>query len=61
MNSQFKKYEKILDDDELYFTIQEELRHEVWKMTKDSNNAKDTPHQERRKEARKPLYLMRYE
>jgi hypothetical protein len=58
---QAKKYEKLLDDYELYFIIQEELRPEVSKMSMGINNAKDIPSQRRRKEAEKPLYLMRYE
>jgi hypothetical protein len=60
-SSQAKKYEKLLDDDKFYFIIQEELRPEASKMAMSINNAKDIPQQKRRKEAEKPLYLMRYE
>lgn len=58
---QAKKYEKLLNDDELYFIIQEELQRDTSKMAIDINSANDTPQQKRRKEAEKPLYLMRYE
>jgi hypothetical protein len=60
-SSQAKKYEKLLDDDELYFIIQEELRPEASKIAMGINNAEDIPQQKRRKEAEKPLYIMRYE
>lgn len=60
-SSQAKKYEKLLDDDEFYFIIQEERRPEVSEKAMGINNAKDTPQQKRRKEAEKPLCLMRYE
>jgi len=60
-SSQAKKYEKLLDDDELYFIIQEELRPDLSKMAMDINNAKGIHKQRRRKKAEKPLYLMRYE
>jgi hypothetical protein len=52
-SSQAKKYEKLLDDDELYFIIQEELRPEASKMAMGINNAKDIHKQKRRKEAEK--------
>jgi hypothetical protein len=60
-SSQAKKYEKLLDDDKFYFIIQEELRPKASKMAMGINKAKDIPQQKRRKEAEKPLYLMRYE
>jgi hypothetical protein len=60
-SSQAKKYDKLLNDDKLYFIIQEELLPEVSKMALGINNAKDIPQQKRRKETEKPLYLMRYE
>ena len=60
-SSQAKKYDKLLNDDKLYFIIQEELRPEASKMAMSINNAKDIPQQKRRKETEKPLYLMRYE
>jgi hypothetical protein len=58
---QAKKYEKVVNDDELYFIIQEELRPEASKMAMDFNNVKYISQQKRREEAEKPLYLMRYE
>ena len=60
-SSQVNKYEKLLDDDELYFLIQEDLRPETSQIALDINNAKDMTQQKRRKDAEKPLYLMRYE
>jgi hypothetical protein len=60
-SSQAKKYEKLLNDDEPYFIIGQELRQEDSKMTMSINSIRDIPKLQRRKEAEKPLYLMRYE
>ena len=60
-NSQAKKSENLVTGEELYFMIQEELRPQFSKMAIDINKAKNMPRQKRRKEAEKPLYLMRYE
>jgi hypothetical protein len=60
-SSQANKYRKLLDDDEHFSLIQEELRPEASQIALDINNANDITQQKRRKEAEKPLYLMRYE
>jgi hypothetical protein len=54
------KYEKLLDD-ELYLIIEEEPRTKASKNNLGINKAKDAFQKKRRKEAEKPLYLMRYE
>ena len=61
MSSQTNKYEKLVNDDDLYLIIQEELRPDASRMAMDINNAKNNSRQKWRKEAEKPLYLMRYE
>ena len=55
------KYEKPLNNDELYLIIEEEQRTEASKGTFGMNKAKNRLQKKRQKEAEKPLYLMRYE
>jgi hypothetical protein len=60
-NPQTKKHRKPLTEDEFYSIIQEELQKKGLSIAADIVIWKDTPLEERRKEAEKPLYLARYE
>jgi ACT domain-containing protein len=58
---QSRKYEKLIGEDEFYFLIQEEMRPEVSRIAIKVNEMKNAVEQKSRKDAKKPLYLMRYE
>ena len=60
-NPQTKKHRKSPVEDEFYSIVQEELRKKGLSITSGVAVVEGRPLEERRKEAEKPLYLVRYE
>jgi hypothetical protein len=61
MSTQVKKSGKPLSDEEIYSSAQPELGDENLSITIEYASLKDMPLEERRKQAKEPLYLVRYE
>ncbi len=61
MNTQIKKLVKPLSDEEFHSSDQPEQGDENLSITIEYASLKDMPLEERRKQAKEPLYLIRYE
>jgi hypothetical protein len=61
MNTETKKLVKPLSDEEFHTSEQPEREDESLVITVEYSSLKDMPLEERRKQAKEPLYLIRYE
>jgi len=61
MSSRVKKTRKTLPDEELRSSLELKINEERLSEMLETVSLKDVPLEERRKEAKKPLYLVRYE
>jgi hypothetical protein len=61
MSSRFRKSYKSLSDDELSFSLQKRTIKNPSDDMLENITLENVPFEERRKEARKPLFLVRYE
>ncbi|UCE96243.1 MAG: hypothetical protein JSV51_01135, partial [Candidatus Bathyarchaeota archaeon] len=60
-SSRIKKSRRNLPEEDLYPSVQVKVSEERLDEILGTFSLKDTPLEERRKEAKKPLYLVRYE